>query len=157
MKINLSFKVKGRLRKKYQEEREKRLRQDGNRQYLELKEQLAYFLDDFYMEIADRKPIEDDVQFTFVGGGFAGLVVGARLCEIGLKSIRIVEKGSDFGGTWYWNRYPGAQCDTASMVYMPLLEETGHMPTEKYVHGPEILEHCQRIGQQFGLYDDALF
>ena len=157
MKINLSLKVKERLRKKYQEEREKRLRQDGNEQYLELKDKLAYFLDDPYMEIAERKPIKDDVQFTFVGGGFAGLVVGARLSEVGLKSIRIVEKGSDFGGTWYWNRYPGAQCDTASMVYMPLLEETGHMPTEKYVHGPEILEHCQRIGQQYGLYDDALF
>ena len=157
MKINLSLKEKERLRKKYQEEREKRLRQDGNEQYLELKDQLAYFLDDPYMEIAERKPMKDDVQFTFVGGGFAGLIVGARLSEIGLKSIRIVEKGSDFGGTWYWNRYPGAQCDTASMVYMPLLEETGHMPTEKYVHGPEILEHYQRIGQQYGLYDDALF
>ena len=40
---------------------------------------------------------------------------------------------------------------------MPLLEETGHMPTEKYAHAPEILEHCQRIGKQFGLYDNALF
>ena len=71
--------------------------------------------------------------------------------------MRIIEKGGDFGGTWYWNRYPGAQCDTASFVYMPLLEETGHMPTEKYAHAPEILEHCQRIGKQFGLYDNALF
>src|SRR5690606_660609 len=58
---------------------------------------------------------------------------------------------------WYWNRYPGAQCDTASFVYMPLLEETGHMPTEKYAHAPEILEHCRRIGTQYGLYEDALF
>jgi len=64
-------------------------------------------------------------------------------------------KGGDFGGTWYWNRYPGAQCDTASMIYMPLLEETGHMPTEKYAHAPEILEHCQRIANHFGLYDNA--
>ena len=71
--------------------------------------------------------------------------------------MRIIEKGGDFGGTWYWNRYPGAQCDTASFVYMPLLEETGHMPTEKYAHAPEILEHCQRIGKQYGLYDNALF
>ena len=91
-----------------------------------------------------------------VGGGFAGLVVGARLREAGVD-VRIIEKGGDFGGTWYWNRYPGAQCDTASMVYMPLLEETGHMPTEKYVHGPEILAHCQRIGRQFDLYSDVLF
>jgi cyclohexanone monooxygenase len=43
------------------------------------------------------------------------------------------------------------------MIYMPLLEETGHMPTEKYAHAPEILEHCQRIGRQYGLYDNALF
>ena len=43
------------------------------------------------------------------------------------------------------------------MVYMPLLEETGHMPSEKYAHAPEILAHCQRIGRQFGLYDNALF
>ena len=91
-----------------------------------------------------------------MGGGFAGLVAGARLREAGVD-VRIIEKGGDFGGTWYWNRYPGAQCDTASMVYLPLLEETGHMPTEKYVHGPEILAHCQHIGSQFGLYEDALF
>ena len=92
-----------------------------------------------------------------VGGGFAGLVTGARLRGGRRHDVRIIEKGGDFGGTWYWNRYPGAQCDTASMVYMPLLEETGHMPTEKYAHGPEILAHCQRIGRQFGLYDNALF
>jgi cation diffusion facilitator CzcD-associated flavoprotein CzcO len=81
---------------------------------------------------------------------------GGRLREAGVD-VRIIEKGGDFGGTWYWNRYPGAQCDTASMVYLPLLEETGHMPTEKYMHGPEILAHCQHIGRQFGLYEDALF
>jgi cation diffusion facilitator CzcD-associated flavoprotein CzcO len=77
--------------------------------------------------------------------------------EAGIRDVRIIEKGGDFGGTWYWNRYPGAQCDTASMVYMPLLEETGHMPSEKYAHAPEILAHCQRIGKQYGLYDNALF
>src|SRR6202043_2942409 len=86
-----------------------------------------------------------------------GLPPAARPTEAGVKDDRIIEKGGDFGGTWYWNRYPGAQCDTASMVYLPLLEETGHMPTEKYVHGPEIQAHCRRIGEKFGLYDDALF
>ncbi len=79
------------------------------------------------------------------------------MSEAGVKDVRIIEKGGDFGGTWYWNRYPGAQCDTASLVYMPLLEETGHMPSEKYAHAPEILAHCQRIGRQYGLYDNALF
>ncbi len=145
------------LRKKYAEERDKRLRPDGNAQYIRIQNQLAHYLDDPYTPVKEREPVRDHVTFAFVGGGFAGLVTGARLVERGIRDVRIIEKGGDFGGTWYWNRYPGAQCDTASMVYMPLLEETGHMPTEKYAHAPEILEHCQRIGNQFGLYENALF
>jgi cation diffusion facilitator CzcD-associated flavoprotein CzcO len=145
------------LRQKYAEERAKRLRPDGNAQYLQLKDQLAHYLDDPYTPVTERAPKTDHVTVAFIGGGFAGLVTGARLKEAGVDDVRIIEKGGDFGGTWYWNRYPGAQCDTASFVYMPLLEETGHMPTEKYAHAPEILEHCQRIGKQFGLYDQALF
>ncbi len=145
------------LKQKYREERDKRLRPDGNAQYLELKGQLAHYLEDPYTPRTERAPQHDHVTVAFIGGGFAGLVTGARLKEAGIDDVRIIEKGGDFGGTWYWNRYPGAQCDTASFVYMPLLEETGHMPTEKYAHAPEILEHCQRIGKQFGLYDKALF
>ncbi|MFN3521037.1 MAG: flavin-containing monooxygenase [Phenylobacterium sp.] len=142
---------------RYRAERDKRLRPDGNAQYLELKGQLSHYLDDPYTPFVERAPKTDHVTFAFVGGGFAGLVTGARLKEAGVADVRIVEKGGDFGGTWYWNRYPGAQCDTASMIYMPLLEETGHMPTEKYAHAPEILEQCRRIGRQFDLYGDALF
>jgi len=142
---------------KYRAERDKRLRADGNAQYLRLTGQLAHYLDDPYTPRVERAPRTDHVSFAFVGGGFAGLVTGARLVEAGISDVRIIEKGGDFGGTWYWNRYPGAQCDTASMVYMPLLEETGHMPSEKYAHAPEILAQCQRIGRQFGLYDHALF
>ncbi len=142
---------------KYRTERDKRLRPDGNAQYLRLTGQLAHYLDDPYTPRVERSPKTDHVTFAFVGGGFAGLVTGARLVEAGIEDVRIVEKGGDFGGTWYWNRYPGAQCDTASMIYMPLLEETGHMPTEKYAHAPEILAQCQRIGRQFKLYDQALF
>jgi cyclohexanone monooxygenase len=145
------------LKEKYAEERAKRLRPDGNDQYLELKDQLAHYLEDPYTPRVERAPRTDHVTAAFIGGGFAGLLTGARLKEAGVDDVRIIEKGGDFGGTWYWNRYPGAQCDTASLVYMPLLEETGHMPTEKYAHAPEILEHCQRIGKQFGLYDLALF
>jgi len=144
------------LRRKYREERDKRLRPDGNDQYLRLAGTLAHYLDDPYTPRLEREPKTDHRTVVMIGGGFAGLVVGARLREAGVD-VRIVEKGGDFGGTWYWNRYPGAQCDTAAMVYMPLLEETGHMPTEKYVHAPEILAHCERIGRQFGLYEDALF
>ena len=145
------------LLKKYRAERDKRLRADGNAQYTRLEKQRAVAAADPYMPVTPRAPRTDHVTFAFIGGGFAGLVTGARLSEAGIEDVRIVEKGGDFGGTWYWNRYPGAQCDTASMVYMPLLEETGHMPSEKYAHAPEILAQCQRIGRQFGLYDNALF
>ncbi|MEQ8267111.1 MAG: NAD(P)/FAD-dependent oxidoreductase [Parvibaculum sp.] len=142
---------------RYRAERDKRLRDDGNDQYLQIKDQLAHYLDDPYTPRVEREPKTDHVTFAFVGGGFAGLVTGARLVEAGITDVRIIEKGGDFGGTWYWNRYPGAQCDTASLIYMPLLEETGHMPSEKYAHAPEILAQCQRIGTQYGLYENALF
>jgi cation diffusion facilitator CzcD-associated flavoprotein CzcO len=145
------------LRAKYRLERDKRLRPDGNAQYVRLAGQLSHYLEDPYTPLQAREPRRDHVTFAFIGGGFAGLVTGARLVEAGVRDVRVIEKGGDFGGTWYWNRYPGAQCDTASFVYMPLLEETGHMPSEKYAHAPEILEHCQRIGRKYGLYDGALF
>jgi len=148
---------KERLRQKYLEERAKRLRPDGNDQYLQVKGQFDHYLEDPYTPVAPREPKTDHVTFAFIGGGFAGLATAARLSESGVKDVRIIEKAGDFGGTWYWNRYPGAQCDTASLVYMPLLEETGHMPSEKYARAPEILEHCQRIGKQYGLYENALF
>ncbi|HXH57973.1 NAD(P)/FAD-dependent oxidoreductase [Iamia sp.] len=145
------------LRRKYSEERDKRLRPDGNDQYVRLTGHLTHYLDDPYTPVVAREPKTDHVTVAFIGGGFAGLVTGSRLKEAGVDDVRIIEKGGDFGGTWYWNRYPGVQCDTASFVYMPLLEETGYMPSEKYAHGPEILEHCQRIGKHFDLYDNALF
>ncbi|HUR77012.1 MAG TPA: NAD(P)/FAD-dependent oxidoreductase [Acidimicrobiales bacterium] len=149
---------KAALKAKYRAERDKRLRPDGNAQYRRLSgTQLAHYLNDPYTPVTERGPLRDHVTVAFIGGGFAGLVTGARLVEQGVTDVRIIDKAGDFGGTWYWNRYPGAQCDTASFVYMPLLEETGHMPTEKYAHAPEILEHCQRIGKQYGLYDNALF
>jgi cation diffusion facilitator CzcD-associated flavoprotein CzcO len=144
------------LRRRYAQERDKRLRPDGNDQYLRLSGEFAAYLDDPHTPWTERAPLTDHRTVVCVGGGFAGLVVAARLREAGVD-VRIIEKGGGFGGTWYWNRYPGAQCDTASMVYLPLLEETGHMPTEKYVHGPEILAHCQRVARRFGLYDDVLF
>ena len=145
------------LRRKYLEGRNKRLRPEGNDQYLQFTGRFAEYLKDPYTPFVAREPRQGHVSFAFVGGGFAGLVTGARLKEAGVEDVCIIEKGGDFGGTWYWNRYPGAQCDTASMVYMPLLEETGHMPSEKYAHAPEILAHCQRIGRHYGLYEHALF
>ena len=145
------------LLERYRIERDKRLRPDGSDQYVEVTGRFAHYVDDPYVERVEREPIADEVTVAVIGGGFAGLVTGARLREAGVGGVRIIEKGGDVGGTWYWNRYPGAQCDTHSFVYLPLLEETGHMPSEKYAHGPEILEHSRRIARHFGLYDDALF
>ena len=82
---------------------------------------------------------------AIVGGGFSGLCTGARLKQAGVEGVRIIEGGGDFGGVWYWNRYPGAMCDTAAMIYLPLLEETGYLPTKKYVFAPEIFAHAKRI------------
>ncbi|MEU3054381.1 flavin-containing monooxygenase [Streptomyces griseus] len=138
-------------------EREKRLRPDGNDQYVQLSGEHGHMNDDPFADRVEREPRRDHVTFAFIGGGFAGLLTGAHLKTAGVTDIRIVESGGDFGGTWYWNRYPGVQCDVASLVYLPLLEETGHVPTEWYPRGAEIFEHCQRIGKQYGLYENALF
>ncbi len=140
---------------RYLIERDKRLRADGNEQYIEPTGRFAHYLDDPHTPIVEREPLHDEVTVAFIGGGFAGLVTGAKLVQAGITDVRIIEKGGDVGGTWYWNRYPGAQCDTAAFIYMPLLEETGHMPTEKYVHGPELRAHCRNIATTFGLYDNA--
>ncbi|MEC8619280.1 MAG: NAD(P)/FAD-dependent oxidoreductase, partial [Pseudomonadota bacterium] len=103
------------------------------------------------------EPLFDDVDVIVVGGGFGGLLTGARLTEAGMGRIRIIEKGGDFGGTWYWNRYPGAACDVESYVYLPLCEELNFVPKEKYTHAPEILAHSRAIGEKFNLYDHACF
>jgi cation diffusion facilitator CzcD-associated flavoprotein CzcO len=143
------------LKARYRAERDKRLREDGNQQYVEIAGQYAHYLEDPYVVPTPREPLTDQVTVALIGGGFAGLLTGAYLVKAGITDIRIIEKGGDFGGTWYWNRYPGAQCDIESYVYLPLLEETGYVPTEKYAHAPEILEHCRRIGAHFGLYENA--
>ncbi len=144
------------LRARYRAERDKRLRPDGNDQYLQPVGRFADLLDDPYTDRVERDPIEGDVDVVVVGGGFAGLVTGARLHQAGVEDVHIIEGGGDVGGAWYWNRYPGAMCDTAAMIYLPLLEETGHVPSAKYVPAAEIFAHAQRIATHFDLYDDAL-
>ena len=148
---------KAAIKARYAQERDKRIRADGNEQYVRIEDQLSHYLDDPYMPVEARDAKTDHITVAIIGAGFAGLVAGARLAEQGVTDVRVIDKAGDFGGTWYWNRYPGAQCDTASMIYMPLLEETGYMPSEKYAHAPEILEHCQRIAKHYGLYRDTLF
>ena len=61
------------------------------------------------------------------------------------------------GGTWYWNRYPGAACDVVSYDYLPLLDELDYVPVNHYSRGPEIFSHCQAIAHKYNLYDLAVF
>ena len=145
------------LRRRYAEERAKRLRPDANNQYQEVVGKFEHFTHDPYVKPITRAGVQEDLDALIIGGGFGGLLAAARLQEAGITNFRIIEKAGDFGGTWYWNRYPGAQCDIESYVYLPLLEETGYMAKEKYSFQPEIFEHAQRIGKHFNLYPRTYF
>ena len=113
------------LRDKYREERDKRLREDGNDQYIEVTGDFSHYVDDPYVEPNFlREPILEEIEVVVIGGGFGGMLAAIRLKEAGIEDIKIIEKGGGFGGTWYWNRYPGASCDIESYVYLPLLEKT---------------------------------
>ncbi len=146
------------LRERYRIERDKRLRADGNEQYIEMSGNYADYLDDPYIdEPIHRSAISKEVDVVLIGGGFGGMQAAARLRDAGVDDFLLIEKGGSFGGTWYWNRYPGAQCDIEAYCYLPLLEETGYVPREKYAYAKEILEHSDRIAKHFNLYDSALF
>ena len=146
------------IRQRCAEERAKRLRADGIAQYLEVTGAYEHYMMDPHVEPGFTRPaIQEDLEVVIVGGGFGGLLAAAYLHKAGITDLRIVEKAGDFGGVWYWNRYPGAQCDVESYVYLPLLEETGYIPKEKYSFQPEIFAHAQRIGRHFNLYERACF
>ncbi len=149
------------IKRRFAEERDLRLgyRPEGTAQFTsELTGALArYARDPYGGEVAPRAPIDDQVEVLFIGGGFSALLTSARLSEKGVSSIRIVERGADVGGTWYWNRYPGVACDVVAYDYMPLLDEMGTVPTRHYAGGAEILEHCRAIARRYDLYRLAVF
>ncbi len=152
------------LKNKYIEERDKRLKygqaKGGIDQYrlVEHGGPFAHYLQDPWVKSGfSRGPIDEKVDAVIIGGGYGAQLVAVRLIEAGVTSLKIIEKAGDFGGTWYWNRYPGAQCDIESYIYMPLLEELGYMPTEKYARANELLKHAEMIGRRWNLYDKALF
>jgi cyclohexanone monooxygenase len=146
------------LRQRYDIERDKRLRPEGEAQYIEVSDDFADFYEtDPYSPPIEREAISEDIEVAVLGGGFAGLLASYHVQKAGIADFRIIEMGGDFGGTWYWNRYPGVQCDVESYCYIPLLEETNYIPKDRYAYGAEIYEQCQRIGRQFGLYEKALF
>ncbi len=145
-----------RLEARYRAEREKRLRPDGNAQYVPVAGRFAHLEDDPYVAPGfTRAAIAELVDVLIVGGGFGGLMIAGNLIRSGVRDIRIVEKAGDFGGTWYWNRYPGAACDIESYIYLPFLEEVGYIPVEKYSRALEIFEYSRRLAAHFGLYERA--
>jgi cyclohexanone monooxygenase len=146
------------LRDKYLHERDKRLRPEGSKQYLELKDDFAEFSEvDPHTPVTPRAPIDEDIEVAVLGGGIAGLLAGAYLKKAGVDSVHVIEMAGDFGGVWYWNRFPGIQCDNDAYCYIPMLEELNFMPSKKFADGAEIYEHCRRIAKHFGLYDRAIF
>lgn len=149
------------IKRKFAEERDLRLgyRPHGLSQYTsDLSGTFArYEIDPYASGSASREPIKDTVECLFIGGGFSALLTSARLRECGVESIRIVERGADVGGTWYWNRYPGAACDVVAYDYLPLLDETGYVPTRHYAKAPEIFAYCQLIARKYNLYELAVF
>ncbi|RMZ71756.1 Pentalenolactone D synthase [Pyrenophora seminiperda CCB06] len=136
---------------KYKEEREKRLRPDGVKQFRETEGELAAFKEDIWAPPLERDAIHAETKVLVVGGGFGGLVAAVNLIKQDVTDFLIVERGSDFGGTWFWNQYPGVTCDVESLIYLPFLEETGYIPKDRFSYGPEIREQVERIVQKWDL------
>jgi cyclohexanone monooxygenase len=146
------------LHRKYLAERDKRLRTEGDAQYLEAKGELAAFTHEpLAAPPPPRAALSEELDVLVVGGGFGGMLTGAELRDAGIDNFRIVEIGGDFGGTWYWNRYPGIRCDIEAYLYLPRLEEVGTVPSERYTTGRENFEHSQRFGRHYRLYAQTLF
>src|SRR5882757_9693817 len=130
----------------------------GAADYMGMEGEFKKYLDDVYSEPPiPREALDDECEILVVGAGFGGLLLWQKLSQAGFTDVRFCEKGGDVGGTWYWNRYPGIACDVESYSYLPLLDETGYVPSMKFASGFEILEHCQRMAQKFGFYDHCLF
>lgn len=146
------------LRERYRLERERRLQAAGTDQYTHAEGSFSRFADDPYAEPAPaREAAVRELDVLVVGTGFGGIAAAAALSRAGVDDFLMVDGSSDFGGAWYWNRYPGLRCDIESYIYLPYLEETGYMPTERYVRGQEIFDYCRLLGRHFDLYRRALF
>ncbi|OLN95486.1 Neopentalenolactone D synthase 2 [Colletotrichum chlorophyti] len=144
---------------KYAEEREKRVRPEGMAQFVELKDDYSDLSKDLYVnyEALDRgKILSDgqDVKLLVIGAGHNGLLAAVRLIQAGgltADDIVLVDKAGGYGGTWYYNRYPGLTCDVEGYTYVPLLEETGYRPKHRYCEGQEIREQSERIARTWNL------
>ncbi|MGD9958363.1 flavin-containing monooxygenase [Nocardioides sp.] len=145
---------------KYRAERDKRVRTEGERQYVSVDTSgslSGYLTDDPYSEVQDRAPLDEESECVVIGAGWAGMTSAVRLLESGVESLRIIDAGGGFGGTWYWNRYPGCACDVPSYLYLPLLEEMGYMPEERFSSATEIYAYANLIAERYELADRTVF
>jgi len=154
---------------KYQQERTKRLRPEGNSQFVELTtvSKLTNSRNDPWLEIdaengnliGSNNSAPKHSKYLIIGAGFGGLLFAVRLLQAGIniEDLWIVDSAGGYGGTWYWNRYPGLMCDVESYIYMPLLEEMGYMPKHKYAYGPELREYAEKIAAKWKLRKNTLF
>ncbi|WP_254514583.1 NAD(P)/FAD-dependent oxidoreductase [Novosphingobium sp. G106] len=147
------------LRARYRAERDRRLTPDGLGQFVRIDRghHHRYEEDPGFAGSPDREPLTDQIEIAVIGAGFGGLLLGAELRKAGIEGLRFIDRAGDFGGVWYWNRYPGAACDTEAPIYLPLLEELGVLPERKYAKGPEIHAHCKLIAETYDLYRDTCF
>lgn len=102
---------------------------------------------------------ENRYQVLALGAGFGGLLHAVRMVQAGIRpeNIRIVDTAGVFGGTWYYNRYPGIACDIESYGYLPLLEEMGYMPKHKYSSGAEIRNYANQVAARLALIKARFF
>jgi len=146
------------LRKRYEQERNKRLRKDGQHQYAEPVGQFANaYESDPHMPVEPRASLSSEIDVVILGAGFCGLLTAIEIKKAGITNFRNIDWAGDWGGCWYWNRYPGIQCDNDAYCYLPLLEETGYMPKKKFEDGWDIYQHCVRIAKHHDLYQHAIF
>ena len=146
------------LREKYRQEREIRVRPEGQKQYVRPTDDFSESYEiDPHTPVQARAPISEDLDVAVLGGGWSGLLAGVQLKKAGVTNFRNIDHAGDFGGVWYWNRYPGIQCDNDAYCYLPMLEEMGYMPSKKYTDGYHIYDYIRSIADRFGLYEKALF
>ena len=145
------------LKARYKAERDKRLRPEASAQYIAPTGRFAHYLEDPYVDDEpSRAAVSMDVDVALVGAGFGGMQAAAHLVKAGVEDFVLLDRAADFGGVWYWNRYPGIAVDIDSYIYLPLLEDLGYMPTEKYAKGPEVFRYARSFAEHFDLYRRSL-
>jgi cation diffusion facilitator CzcD-associated flavoprotein CzcO len=147
------------LRRRYRDERDSRVRPEATDQYVRTEggDFAELYETDIHTPDRERSPVTLDLDVAIIGAGWAGVLTSYRLQQAGINNFRAIDHAGGWGGVWYWNRYPGLQCDNDAYCYLPLLEETGVMPTKKFSDGFEIFDYINLLVSRYRLADKGLF